>query len=86
VSLNIKNRDTNELVRELADLTGETMTQAVATSVRERLERVRHEKADPRERADALLAIGRDVAARLVEPYRSADHGDLLYDDQGLPR
>jgi hypothetical protein len=30
--------------------------------------------------ADRLLAIGRDCAARLKEPFRSADHGDLLYD------
>lgn len=33
-----------------------------------------------------LLAIGRDCATRLKEPYRSADHGDLLYDELGLPR
>jgi antitoxin VapB len=86
MSLNIKNDETHELVRELANLTGETMTQAVATSVRERLVRVRHQAVDPRQRADALLALGRDVAERLTEPYRSADHGELLYDDQGLPR
>jgi antitoxin VapB len=35
--------------------------------------------------ADRLLAIGADTAPRLREPLRSADHGDLLYDDQGLP-
>lgn len=35
--------------------------------------------------ADLLLGIGRDLAGRLGEPYRSADHGDLLYDKQGLP-
>jgi len=33
-----------------------------------------------------LLAIGKDCAARLKEPYRSADHGDLLYGEDGLPR
>jgi len=33
--------------------------------------------------ADRLLAIGRDTAPR--EPFRGADHGDLLYDDRGLP-
>ncbi len=32
-----------------------------------------------------LLAIGRDCAARLPEPYRSIDHGRLLYDSRGLP-
>jgi hypothetical protein len=37
-------------------------------------------------RAEALLAIGRDVAWRLQEPGRSADHGELLYDAAGLPQ
>ena len=35
---------------------------------------------------DRLLRIGRDCAANLKEPWRSADHGTLLYDDRGLPR
>jgi hypothetical protein len=36
--------------------------------------------------ADRLVAIGKDCAARLKEPLRSADHADLLYDERGLPR
>jgi hypothetical protein len=36
--------------------------------------------------ANRLLAIGRDCAARLPEPYRSSDHADLLYGDDGLPK
>ena len=35
--------------------------------------------------ADQLLALGRDCAARLKEPIRSADHAALLYDEHGLP-
>jgi antitoxin VapB len=34
---------------------------------------------------DSLLRIGKDCAAHLKEPFRSKDHGDLLYDDKGLP-
>jgi antitoxin VapB len=83
VSLNIKNAETHQLVQELAALTGESQTTAVTVAVRERLERVRH----PREAglADRLLAIGQDTAPRLREPFRSADHGDLLYNEHGLP-
>ena len=33
-----------------------------------------------------LLAIGLECAERLKEPYRSIDHGDLLYDERGLPK
>ncbi len=83
VSLNIKNTETHELVQELASLTGETQTTAVTVAVRERLERLRHLREAGM--ADRLLAIGRDTAPRLREPYRTADHGDLLYDDRGLP-
>jgi prevent-host-death family protein len=36
--------------------------------------------------AERLMAIGRDCAAHLREPYRSIDHAELLYDERGLPR
>jgi antitoxin VapB len=83
MSLNIKSAETYQLVQELAALTGETQTRAVTVAVRERLERVRHQ--DEVGLADRLLAIGRDTAPRLHEPFRTADHGDLLYDERGLP-
>ena len=37
-------------------------------------------------RVDRLLAIGRGCAAAMQPPYHSADHGDLLYGPDGLPR
>ena len=43
------------------------------------------EQADPDQAAAELLALGQDCAARLTGPWRAADHGALLYDDQGLP-
>jgi antitoxin VapB len=36
--------------------------------------------------AARLLKIGRECAAHLKEPYKSAEHGDLLYDEKGLPK
>jgi antitoxin VapB len=83
MSLNIKNAETHQLVQELAALTGESQTMAVTVAVRERLERVRRLRETGL--ADRLLAIGQDTAPRLREPFRSADHGDLLYDEHGLP-
>ena len=84
MSLNIKNPETYRLVEELAKRTGETMTAAVTIAVRERLDRIRSEQGTGL--ADRLLQIGQDCAKRLKEPYRSANHEDLLYDDRGLPR
>lgn len=83
MSLNIKNEETHHLVVELAQLTGESQTTAVTVAVRERLERLR--AARGASLADRLLAIGEDTARRLREPFRSVEHGDLLYDENGLP-
>ena len=84
MSLNIKSEEAHRLTQELARLTGESMTAAVTQAVRERLDRVRREQAVGL--ADRLLAIGKDCASRLREPFRSVDHADLLYDERGLPR
>ena len=86
MSLNIKNEDAHKLAQQLSRLTGESMTEAVTEAVRERLKRVRiADKRAPR-LSDRLLEIARDCAPRLKEPFRSADHGDLLYDEKGLPK
>jgi len=45
VALNIKNQRTQNLVQELSELTGESMTAAVTEAVRERLDRVRQGRA-----------------------------------------
>jgi len=84
LGLNIKNEETHRLAAELAKLTGESMTAAVTEAVRERLERVR--RAKTLSLTDRLIAIGKDCAAHLKDPFRSVDHGDLLYDENGLPR
>jgi antitoxin VapB len=84
MSMNIKNADAHKLARQLARLTGESLTETVTESLRERLKRVQDKQAGGL--SDRLLEIGRDCAQRLKEPYRSAEHGDLLYDEKGLPK
>jgi antitoxin VapB len=84
MSLNIKNEETHRLVRQLARLTGESMSAAVDQAVRERLDRVR--KGGGTGMAERILKIGRECAPRWKEPFRSTSHGDLLYDEKGLPK
>jgi len=84
MAMNIKNEQAQRLAKELADLTGESMTGAITEALRERLDRVRAERGAGL--ADRLLRIGKDCAAHLREPFRSVDHGELLYDERGLPR
>jgi antitoxin VapB len=84
MSLNIKDDEIHRSAQQLARLTGESMTGAVGTAVRERLERVRGKKGGGK--AQRLLKLGKECAARLKGPYRFIDHGELLYDEKGLPR
>ena len=81
MSLNIKNREAHRLAQELAARTGESMATAVTRAVQERLERL-----SARPLTERLLAIGKSCAQHLSEPYQSADHAELLYDDHGLPK
>lgn len=86
MAMNIKNVEAGRLARELAALTGETITESVTRSLAERLERVRARPDEAAQLAEALLSIGRDVAGRLPPAVRDVDHGELLYDEAGLPR
>ena len=85
MSLNIKNEQTCRLARELARLTGETMTGAITVALEERLRREQR-----RRQADAvardLVAIGQRCAKLLGDGPSAVDHGDLLYDERGLPK
>jgi antitoxin VapB len=82
--LNIKSDEAHRLARELADATGESMTTAVIEAMRERLGRLKQGSGESR--IERILAIGRDCAAHLSEETRTLDHGELLYNEQGLPR
>ncbi|MFP5335332.1 MAG: type II toxin-antitoxin system VapB family antitoxin [Actinomycetes bacterium] len=87
MSLNIKNPETERLARELAAVTQESVTAAVTVAVRERLERLQGGDEGRRQQiVDTVMKIAADAGPRWREPYRSTSHGDLLYDDQGLPR
>ena len=79
MGINIKNPETERLIRELAELTGEGQTEAVTVAVRERLDRTRREGL-----AERLLAIARETAPLLKD---MPDHAALLYDEEtGLPK
>ncbi|HMH88596.1 MAG TPA: type II toxin-antitoxin system VapB family antitoxin [Steroidobacteraceae bacterium] len=82
--LNIRNKHTEELAAALAKLTGETKTEAVTQSLRERLERLRNSRAK-RRLADQLDEIAQHCARLPVLDDRSVDE-ILGYDKHGLPR
>lgn len=83
MALNIRNAEAEQLAEALATLTGETKTEAVTQALRDRLRRLRRERAR-RRLADELDAIALHCAGLPVQDPRSAD--DILgYDEHGLP-
>ena len=85
MSLNIKNDETCRLARELAQLTGESMTGAITAALRERLERETRARS-VETRLKAMRAIARRCAKDLKPGPSAMEHGDLLYDERGLPK
>ena len=85
MSLNIEDQETIRLADELASLTGETVTEAITVALRERLERVNHERS-VEERIQAMRAISKRTVRMLRDGPSAVEHGDLLYDERGLPK
>lgn len=71
MSLRVDGSEACRLARELTEVMGESLTTAVTVALRERLERATRRRAV----SDALVAIGRDCAARLRVPSMSRPVG-----------
>ena len=73
------------LGRDLAWLTGESTIGAITVALRERLARDRRLR-DTDDLVQELHAIGQRCASLLKPNPSAAKHGDLLYDEHGLPK
>ncbi len=85
MALSIKDPETDRIVRELASVTGESMTVALRRAAEERLERERRKQGldDPTLMED-LLEIARHCRSLPVLDDRTPDE-ILGYDERGLP-
>jgi antitoxin VapB len=85
MALSIRDPKTDRLARELAALTGETMTGAIRVALEQRLERERRRRqAEIERRRRAVDAIVERFARLPVLDDRSEDE-ILGYDEHGLP-
>lgn len=82
MSLNVKDPEAHRLAEAIARETGESLTKVVIDSLRERWERMEKQRRKPN--VEELLAIARKAAEGVQHPI--PDHGDLLYDEYGLPK
>ena len=94
--LNIKDAETTRMVRELAELTGETQTEVVRKAVEDRLRREKsgREEHDTRRKEEKQREFEKTWAEiqRIQEEVRRLRLGenglseDDLYDELGLPK
>ena len=84
MALSFKDVETDRLARQIAKLTGETLTEAVRTSLAERLRRERLKRGDAAGLARVLEEIAASCAALPVLDDRTEDE-ILGYDEHGLP-
>jgi len=84
MSLNIKNREAYTLASELASLTGKSMTAVVIDALRTQLEQLKRQQ-QKEKKVQELMAIGERCAVHIRHPIPSTSHGDMLYDEFGLP-
>ncbi len=83
--LNIKDEEVHARARELARLTGTSLTAAVREAIDDRLARMRHREGHHRASAERLLEIARACSGPLAARGLTSDHTDL-YDEDGMPR
>ena len=84
MALNIKHPDADQLARQLAAKTGETLTDAVLNALRERLSREEARRRAPSLRRE-LEAIRKRCSSLPVLDARPANE-ILAYDEHGFPR
>jgi len=83
VALSLKDKETDRLAREVASLTGESLTDAIRKALAERFERERLRRGQPARLADQLAALGHECAALPDFDTRSPDE-IVGYDDTGM--
>jgi antitoxin VapB len=82
MAFSIKNESADELLRELTSITGESLTEAVIVSLRERLAREqRRAGASRNDSLDAAVARFRSLARTDA----TTDDDAIGYDEHGLP-
>ncbi|MDQ3715462.1 MAG: type II toxin-antitoxin system VapB family antitoxin [Actinomycetota bacterium] len=85
MGINIKRESTQQLAREVARRTGESMTSAIEIALAERLDRLQQTDGEVSGRLASIRAIARDTARRWPDAASSGDLSAELYDDAGVP-
>lgn len=80
--ISIKDADTDSKIRDLAALTGESITVAVRTAIEQRLRR----ESTRRRAGVATRLLGLSLATRGNRRFAESAEAAIGYDDNGLPQ
>lgn len=83
MGLNIKNKETEALINRLAKITGESLTGAVTSAVKEALSKREKSKSFSTQK---IVEICEQFQRSLKKPLTSKDGDADLYDENGLPK
>lgn len=85
MTLNIKNKEVYALASDLAKMTGQSMTSVVLDALRRQRKQLLHRE-NTEKRVQELMAIAERCAKHVHQPVSAVGHGDMLYDESGMPQ
>jgi len=80
VQINIKSQKARSLLDEIVMRTGLTATEAVTQALQKQLNELTRD-----EKLARVRAISKECGPLWAEPWKSMEHGEMLYDEDGMP-
>lgn len=84
VQLNIKSAKARQLADDLAQLTGQSLTDAVTLALEDRLAKERLDRRRPGDVSSKLTKLAEEISSHRLKDNRTADE-IIGYDEHGLP-
>ncbi len=85
MAISIKDPKTDKLARRISSMTGETLTEVIYHSLEFRLKTLENSTKESLN-LERIKEIQNHVRKKIPKQSHSLDHGDILYDKNGLPK
>ncbi len=85
MSISIKDPKTDKLARRISSMTGETLTEVIYHSLEFRLKTLENATKESLN-LERIKEIQNHVRKKIPKESHSLDHGEILYDKNGLPK
>jgi antitoxin VapB len=85
MAISIKDPKTDKLARRISSMTGETLTEVIYHSLEFRLKTLENSTKESLN-MERIKEIQTHVRKKIPKESHSLDHGNILYDKNGLPK